>query len=131
MERRTPWCQLVSDALLETPQPVICVSPLVLMECLVGPLRSGDFGLRDEYREFFAMQAWLGLADEVFELAAELRARYNLKTPDAIHLAAAIHHGCDEFWTNGHRLDRAASDIRIRAFEPAPGPGDATPPEPV
>ena len=34
---------------------------------------------------------------------------YNLKTPDALHLAAAIIGGCQEFWTQDHRLDHAAA----------------------
>ena len=71
------------------------------------------------------------MTDAVFELAATLRARHDLKTPDALHLAAAIHHGCDELWTNDHRFDRASTDITIRAFEPGPASEDATPPGPV
>jgi predicted nucleic acid-binding protein len=42
-------------------------------------------------------------------LATDLRAQYRLKTPDALHLAAAITAGCDEFWTNEHRLEQAAA----------------------
>ena len=40
----------------------------------------------------------------VFDLAAELRAKFKLKTPDALHVAAARASGCDEFWTNDRRL---------------------------
>ena len=47
--------------------------------------------------------------------AAMLRARWGLKTPDAVHLACAQHHGCDALWTNDDRLARAshgmASDV--------------------
>jgi predicted nucleic acid-binding protein len=44
----------------------------------------------------------------VFNLATELRALDNLKTPDALHLAAAISSGCDEFWSNDDRLAKVA-----------------------
>ena len=33
-----------------------------------------------------------------------LRAQYGFKTPDALHLAAAVIHGCDRFLTNDARL---------------------------
>lgn len=51
----------------------------------------------------------------VFDLATELRAQHGLKTPDALHLAAAISAGCDEFWTNDLRLTQAAQG-RIRTI---------------
>jgi predicted nucleic acid-binding protein len=31
-----------------------------------------------------------------------------LKTPDALHLAIAIHANCSEFWTNDKKLVKAA-----------------------
>lgn len=45
-------------------------------------------------------------------LAAQLRAGYKLKTPDAIHLATAIDSGCDCFITNDDRLKKVA-EIKI------------------
>jgi predicted nucleic acid-binding protein len=54
---------------------------------------------------------------EVVELATEIRAHSRLKTPDALHLAAAIHHGCTEFWTNDNRLMQAAVG-RIQIINP-------------
>lgn len=38
--------------------------------------------------------------------AAQLRAAYKLKTPDAIHLATAIDSGCDAFITNDSNLKK-------------------------
>lgn len=46
----------------------------------------------------------------VFERATLLRANSPLKTPDALHLAAVIHAGCDEFWTNDTQLVRIAEN---------------------
>ena len=43
--------------------------------------------------------------------AAELRARFNLKTPDALHLAAAQCHGCEALWTHDNRLDQASRGL--------------------
>jgi predicted nucleic acid-binding protein len=42
----------------------------------------------------------------VAESAADLRARYNLRTPDALHVASAIHVGCEAFLTNDTGIKR-------------------------
>jgi predicted nucleic acid-binding protein len=42
----------------------------------------------------------------VFRLAAEVRARFNFKAPDALHLAAAVEGKCDAFLTNDAQLTR-------------------------
>jgi predicted nucleic acid-binding protein len=44
----------------------------------------------------------LAIADS----AARLRARYNLRTPDALHVATAINAGCQAFLTNDNTLKR-------------------------
>ncbi|OIN90626.1 MAG: hypothetical protein AUJ20_14190 [Comamonadaceae bacterium CG1_02_60_18] len=90
---------------------VYCVtSDLVRMETRVHPLRHGQIQLLNQFDEFFtANQQHIVLFDRaVFDLATQLRAIHELKTPDALHLAAALEAGCDEFWTNDDRLAKAA-----------------------
>ena len=48
---------------------------------------------------------------DVYQTAAQLRAQHGLKTPDALHLATARHHRCDQFWTNDDRLWKTAQDF--------------------
>ena len=87
----------------------ICSSPLTLLECLVHPLRSRDIVLEQRFRQFLGKHRQLAMTLAVFDTAAQLRATTNgLKTPDALHLATAIHYGCSEFWTNDDRLQKAA-----------------------
>jgi predicted nucleic acid-binding protein len=95
-----------------TLKPLLCWTDLTRLECRIKPLRAHDQELLSRYETFFSLPAasYVPLAKTVFDLATELRARHRLKTPDALHLAAAISAGCDEFWTNDHRLDAAASD---------------------
>ncbi len=50
----------------------------------------------------------IGVAKE----AAKIRAKYNLKTPDAIQLATAIIFGADLFLTNDGRL-KPVTEIEI------------------
>jgi predicted nucleic acid-binding protein len=78
----------------------------------VLPLRKGQQQVLKEYDDFFSLPETrrLSINEQAFEIATELRAVHNLKTPDALHLATAIHHGCTEYWTNDIRLKTAAAD---------------------
>jgi predicted nucleic acid-binding protein len=40
------------------------------------------------------------------DIAAEMRASYGFRTPDALQLACGIAAGCDAFLTNDHTLRR-------------------------
>lgn len=94
----------------------LAISPLVKLECLVGPMRSGNLVLQQHYERGLAQFALLPLGDEVFVHAAMLRGRFGLKTPDALHLAAAQHHRCDALWTNDDRLSQAAHGLAINVL---------------
>ena len=80
------------------------VSPLVLMECLVGPLRAERTSVAETYEAFCSSVEMIPLGLDVFRRAAELRATTSLRTPDALHLAAADLGGCSALWTNDHRF---------------------------
>ncbi len=87
-------------------------SHLARMECLVMPLRTKDVHLQNLYELFFDAQEIVPLPIEVFKKAARLRSESkSLKTPDAIHLAAAIHYNCNEFRTNDNRLQKIAPNM--------------------
>jgi predicted nucleic acid-binding protein len=92
--------------------PLVAYSDLVCLECRVAPIRRGDQDLLARFDAFFRLgdRLKIGFETAVFDLATELRATQRLKTPDALHLAAAMHGGCDAFWTNDDRLRRAAED---------------------
>ncbi|MBW4697700.1 MAG: PIN domain-containing protein [Aphanocapsa lilacina HA4352-LM1] len=67
-----------------------------------------------EFDRFFGLVALLPITAQVFDLATELRARQELKTADALHLATAIVHGCTDFWTNDLSLGSATSTLSVR-----------------
>jgi len=82
-----------------------------LIELQTGPKKMGRFDLSASYRELLGSLPNLsicGLDEESIEIASDLRARYDIATPDAIHIATAIHEGADAFVAN----DRALKKIK-------------------
>jgi predicted nucleic acid-binding protein len=103
----------------EAEPPVAFVSDLTRLECRVWPIGKSDDVLLRQYDEFFASEdlSTIPVTTETFDLATELRGHHGTKTPDALHLAAAILGGCQEFWTNDHRLSSAAEKrIEFKVF---------------
>lgn len=86
----------------------LAVSDLTRTECLVGPFTSGDATALASYQAFFSDPAVrvLPLTAAVCERAARIRAAHRFKLPDALHLAAALEHGCGLFLTNDAQLAR-------------------------
>ncbi len=82
-------------------------STVTLLEVLVKPLREEQAGVARQYRDILTTAPGIEVIDitaAIAENAARLRARYNLRTPDAIQLATSIGTGADYFLTNDHRL---------------------------
>ena len=102
LEKHSDYYYLIKDKISK--QPRIVISSLVMLECLVGPWRRGDMELAKRFEQFFETINYLELDKNIFLLAAKKRARLGLKTPDALHLAAAEYYSCSEFWTNDDRL---------------------------
>ncbi|MCC5643767.1 PIN domain-containing protein [Nostoc sp. CHAB 5824] len=85
----------------------VVTSVLTITEVLVYSLRQGNTALAQQCREILFNSQGL-TAIEVFpdiaENAAQLRADYNLRTPDAIQMATAIRGGASFLLTNDARL---------------------------
>lgn len=80
-------------------------SYVTLLELLVKPLREKRFDLVEQYKMILASQLEMVAMDESVSLkAAELRAKYGIKTPDAIQLASVITKNGDVFVTNDEKL---------------------------
>lgn len=75
----------------------------------------GDTATLADYDDFFASPGYINfmLDNQAFDLATDLRARYRIKTPDALHLAAAIRADCLGFWTSDQRLATVAEQQGI------------------
>lgn len=107
----------VLHAMAAEPADRLAISPLVHFECLVGPMRDGNLMLQRYYEEGLSRFVQLSMGEDVFRQGAMLRARFGLKTPDALHLAAAQHHGCAALWTNDDRLAKAGHGLAVNLLE--------------
>lgn len=122
LERHTTLGPRVEAALFpaEGARPIPVISDLTRLECRLLPLREQDQDLLARYDAFFGLPDCrrAPIDSAVFDLATELRARQGLKTPDALHLAAAICFGCEELWTTDTRLATATAErLRMVVFE--------------
>jgi uncharacterized protein len=83
---------------------VLITSEMARLECRVKPMRDGNQALLQDFDDTIA--EIFPLTRDVVDLATEIRAQYNFKTPDSPHLAAAVISNCDIFLTNDQRLNR-------------------------
>ena len=111
IERHARWGGPVADAMACAGEARFGISPLVKCECLVGPIKRGDPVLERAYSELFDIFVSLAMPEPVYLQAAQLRARFALRTPDALHLACAQHHRCEALWTNDDRLAQGSHGL--------------------
>ena len=94
------------DAIIEAieDRPIEAFSSVItLTEVLTHPSKLGNARLAQKYRDILLHSGGfrlLPVTSRIAESAADLRARYNLRTPDALHVAAGIDARCDAFLTN-------------------------------
>ena len=94
-------------------------STITLLEVLVQPLRSKNEGLANRYRDILLYSEGLTTFEvlhEVSEMASKLRARYSIKTPDAIQIAVGILYGAKKFLANDPALKKV-SDIIVLVLD--------------
>lgn len=101
---------------LSAPNVIQVCSELSRLECRVKPIRDGEEALLAAFDSYFReiVNEVLPLSRQALERATLLRARYGFRTPDPIHLAAAIDSGCDLFLTNDSQLARC-QEITVEA----------------
>jgi uncharacterized protein len=118
VEQMIPFARIV-DARLAARGIVRVASDLTRLECRVKLIQDGNTALLKDYDEYFAnnVSEIVLLSREVLDCATEIRAQYRFKTPDAIHLGAAVIANCDAFLTNDHRLDRFA-ELAVEIVQP-------------
>jgi len=94
-------------------------SVVTLSEVLVQPILKQDANLQRQYRELLLNSAnfhTLLINAAIAERAAHLRARYRLRTPDALQIAVALETGCEAFLCNDTGL-RRVTELRVLVLD--------------
>lgn len=96
------------DAVLARLGVIPITSEMARLECRVKPMRDGNLTLLQDFDDYFAntIAEIVQLTRDVVGKATEIRAQFNFKTPDSLHLAAAVISKCDIFLTSDQRLNR-------------------------
>lgn len=96
---------------------VVCISPLVKAECLVGLAKHNNAELEAAYLRVFDSFKQLPIRESTFLQAARSRGSTGLKLPDALHLACAQENGCVALWTNDDRMSVAAPGYAVNILK--------------
>jgi len=117
IEEHPKYLQVVRPVFVEIDSGNIeaITSTVTLLEVLVHPLRVGDETLAGKYRDILLSSEGLTtfeILHETSEIASGLRAKYSIRTPDAIQIAVGIRYGATRFLTNDPDL-RKVSEIKV------------------
>ncbi len=110
VEMHPTYLPLVEPAIdaMDRSEVVGITSTITLVEVLVLPLREKDFDLVQKYKSILLHSnlQLISVSEDIAQKAAEIRAVYNLRTPDSIQIATAIVKGADLLITNDKNWKR-------------------------
>lgn len=102
---------------MDESQLSVITSTVTLLEVLVFPIAQRNNEAINKYREVLLSAhglATVDLSPVIAVEAAQLRAMYNIPTPDAIQLGTALHMNATAFLTNDRALRKVAEiDVLI------------------
>ena len=104
----------------------LAVGRLTWLECRVGPMKAGDTATLAAYDAFLTRPDLLSLelTAGVIDLATVIRARYGLKTPDALQAACCLQLGNDHLLLTGDAGFRRVAGLRVHVLASTdPGSG--------
>ena len=88
---------------------------VTLLEVLVHPYRRGNEQLAEQYRDILLNSEGLTtfeVTHEISDYAAKVRAKYDIRTPDALQILTAVINNADLFLTNDENLKKI-SEIKV------------------
>jgi predicted nucleic acid-binding protein len=111
IEDVAPYAALLQPVfdLLETRALHVVTSTVTLAEILTKPFADKSFSLVDEIKftlESFSSLSIVPVDEKLAEAAALIRARYKIRLPDALQIAAAVQAGATLFLTNDKRIKK-------------------------
>lgn len=121
IEGNSPYSTTLNKIFLENSKGAFQfqTSVITLLEVLVHPMRLNEMRLVDQYQNILCNSKTIDIFDltiDIAKTAAAYRAKYGLKTPDAIQIATAVNASSDYFFTNDIRL-KAVQEIEVLVLD--------------
>lgn len=119
IEGREPFGSRVREALAAAVRKhrdaSAAVSRLTWLECRVGPMKTNHGVLLAAYDGFFAQPdlIWVELSKDVVELAAVIRVRHGLRTPDALQAASCLQLGPEHLFLTGDAAFQRVAGLNV------------------
>lgn len=107
--------EALAAAIRDYPGMGCAVSRLTWLECRVGPMRNNDHATLALFDAFLARPdlVWVELTRDVVELAAAIRARHGLRTPDALQAACCLQLGAGHLFLTGDTSFRRVAGLNV------------------
>jgi len=86
----------------------LALTTVTLAEVLAGPLKAKQTALAKRYEKALNRYQVVPLSASIAVMAAQLRAQYRLKLPDAVQLASALDIGAAALATHDRDFSRVA-----------------------
>ena len=122
IEANEPFASKVRRELAATaarhPNLGSAVSRLTWLEYRVRPMRTNDHVLLAEFDAFFARPdlIWVELTRKVVELAAAIRAKHGLRTPDSLQAASCLQLATDHLFLTGDAGFKRVAGLNVKAL---------------
>jgi predicted nucleic acid-binding protein len=120
IEAKEPFASRVRKELTAVakkhPSMGAAVSRLSWLECRVGPMKANDSTTLAAFDAFFARPdlVWVELTRDVVELAAAIRARHGLRTPDALQAASCLQLGANHLFLSGDGAFKRVGGLKVK-----------------
>lgn len=120
IEAKAPFALKVRESLSELarkhPNMRLAVSRLTWLECRVGPMKNNDNETLAAYDAFFARPdiQWIELTRDVVELAAAIRVKHGLRTPDALQAACCLQLGASHVFLSGDKSFERVAGLNVK-----------------
>jgi predicted nucleic acid-binding protein len=94
------------------------VSRLTWLECRVGPMKANDHAVLAAFDAFFARTdlVWVELTRDVVELAAAIRVKHGLRTPDSLQAASCLQLGTDHLFLTGDATFKRVRGLNVKVL---------------
>jgi predicted nucleic acid-binding protein len=100
---------------------LIALSTITLAEVLTGPFKAGQTALAKRYEKALLQYRVVDVSAPIAALAAQLRAQYRLKLPDAFQLATALDMGATALVTHDRDFSQVSGLDILNGDAAAPG----------